>query len=202
MYTRARAIPTNPNSPQQQAIRNGMATLSNRWYNQLSSTQRDDWDTYAKNVPVSNRLGEQITLSGINHYLRSNTAAVALGLTPIDDAPTTFNLGEFSSPSFGIDAAADEVDITFDNTDDWANEDGARMFVYCSRPQNASVNYFKGPYRFAGTIDGDSVAAPATPAAIALPFVAVVGQRIFVRVFVQRAAGRVSLDFRDFGLGA
>jgi hypothetical protein len=120
----------------------------------------------------------------------------------VDDGPTDFTLGGFTNPSFGIDATADEVDVTFTNTDAWANEDDSFALVYASRPQNASIDFFKGPYRFAGVIAGDLAVPPTSPAAIALPFATVAGQKVFLKLSVSRADGRLSQTFRGFGIGA
>lgn len=201
-YVRRRAIPTNPNSTFQQAVRGIVAALSNHWLNTLTAAQRAAWETYAENVTIVDRLGDPIYITGLNHYVRSNTPLLQAGMTRVDAAPTTFNLGEFTNPSFGYDAANSEVDVTFDNTDAWANEDDAAMILWASRQQNPSINYFKGPYRFAGTIDGDSVTAPTSPAAISAPFACAAGNFCFCKVSVIRADGRLSLPFRGYGLSA
>jgi len=196
MYVRARAIPTDPNSPEQQAVKALVGNLAGLWNSLLTSVQRDAWNVYAANVPLLNPLGQQRNVSGIAMYIRSNTARLQGTLARVDDAPTVFTLGDFTNPSFGFDATADEVDVTFTAADAWANEDAAAMLVYASRPQNDSINFFKGPYRFAGEILGDAITPPTSPAAIAAPFPASAGQRVFERIVVVRADGRVSLDFR------
>ena len=195
-YIRARTIPTDPNTPEQQAIKSIVGNLAGLWNSQLTSAQRSDWNTYAANVPLLNSLGQSRTVSGIAMYIRSNTARLQSSLARKDAAPTVFTLGDFTNPSFGFDATNDEVDVTFDAVDAWANEDDAAMLVYASRPQNDTIDFFKGPYRFAGRIDGDAITPPTSPAAITAPFTAVAGQRIFERIVVVRADGRVSLDFR------
>ena len=201
-YIRARAIPTDPNSPQQQAVRAVFGNLAIAWETALIQSQREAWETYAANVPILNALGDQIFISGLNHYIRSNTPRVQAGVARIDVAPTVFNLGDFSNPSFAYDSAASEIDTTFTVADDWVNEDGAFAFIYGSRQKNETINFHKGPYRFAGTIIG-SVGSPETsPSSIAAPFPCAVGNRCFNRFQVSRADGRLSLDFRGFGLGA
>lgn len=201
-YIRQRQIPVNPNSPQQQAVRGVLGDLANHWVNTLTAAQRTAWTDYAANVPIVNRLGDPQLIPPLSQYVRSNTPRVQAGQARIDAGPTDFTLGGYTNPSFGVDATADEVDVTFDDGDAWANEDDAIALVYCSRPQNASINYFKGPYRFAGVIAGDSTTPPTSPAAIALPFAAVAGQLVFVKWSVSRADGRLSQVFRGFGIAA
>lgn len=196
MYLRARAIPTNPASALQQAVRAAMASLAVLWQDTLTAAQRTAWATYAENVPLVNSLGDPINVSGLNMYIRSNVPRIQAGLARVDDGPTTFNLGEYTAPTFAIDTASDEVDVTFENTDAWANEDDSSMLVYGSAPKDPTINFFKGPYTLLDTIDGDSVTAPTSPAAIALAQAIVAGQRNFFRIVVSRADGRLSADFR------
>jgi hypothetical protein len=202
MYMRARSIPTNPNTAQQQAVRNAMALLATAWQNSLTADQRAAWGVYAANVPLIDRLGEARTVTGIAMYCRSNVPLIQAGLTVVDEGPVTYSLPTFSALSFGIDASDDEVDVTFDTGDEWVSEDGAAMLIYASRPQAPSINYFKGPYRYAGAIPGDSGTPPTSPAEIALPFEAAAGQKVFLKAVLTRADGRLSSPFRGSGIGA
>lgn len=201
MYFRARATPTNPNTPQQQVIRSAVGQLVALWNNTLTELQRDLWRFYALNVPLLNPLGEPINVTGLNMYVRSNVPRIQAGEPRVDDGPSVFNLGDFTEPIITVDEAADTMQVSFTDTDDWANEDDAGMLVYASRPQNPSIVFFKGPYRFAAVIQGDAVSPPAVPAVVALPFPIVAGQRVFVRIAVSRADGRLSLSFRGFDDG-
>lgn len=203
MYTRGRTIPTNPNSPQQQAVRGFVATLTSTWLNVLTAAERTQWDAYAAQVPLLDRLGEPRNVGGLAMYVRSNVPRLQAGLARVDPGAFPFNLGEFTNPSFGNCLAATDVfDVTFDNSDDWANENGAAMTVLASRPQNPSINYFKGPYRYAGLIAGDAITPPTSPATITLPFGVEIGQRIFVMIRVTRVDGRLALPFRGFCLAS
>ena len=203
LYLRARTIPTDPGTSFQQQIRGYMSTLTSLWANALTALQRDAWDTYAAAVPVINPLGDPIYLSGLNHYVRSNVPRLQAALPRVDTGPVIFNLGDFTQPG-GIsgDATADEIDVIFDNTDDWANEDDAAMLVYGSRDQGLTINFFKGPYRYGGPILGDSVTPPTSPAAIASAFVLTAGANVHAKVVVTRADGRLSAPFRTFGASA
>lgn len=194
-YLRARVVPTNPATVLQEAVRGFVTFLSNAWQEVLTPDQRTSWDVYAANVPLINRLGDPVNVSGFNMYIRSNVSRKQAGFLEVDDAPTIFDIGSFNPPDFALDEPADEVDVTF-VADPWVDEDDSFMAVYASRPQAQSVNFFKGPYQLAGTIDGDSTTAPTSPAAIALPFPVAVGQRVFFRVNVLRADGRLSSPFR------
>lgn len=191
-YFRQRSIPVNPSTVFQQAVRNAMGLLASRWVSVLSVDQRAAWETYSENVPIVDKLGDPINVGGLPMYQRSNVPRRQAGLGLVDDAPTIFNLGDFTTPSVVASALPDTLSVTFDDTDAWANEDDASMLVYGSRPQNVSINFFKGPYRLAGSIDGDAVTPPTSPAVLNSAFPFALGNKVFCQYRVTRADGRLS----------
>jgi len=201
MYVRARATPTNPNSPEQSEVRTLMGMLSNLWVSTLTIVQRAGWIIYGENVPIVNRLGDDIFLTGLNHYIRSNVPRLQAGLTRVDSAPASFTIGSFTNPTFVGTAATDLVATSFTVGDEWVNEDDAAMLIFLSRPQNPSIFFFKGPYRLAGSILGDATTPPTSPASITAPFLFSAGQKVFVRTAVTRADGRYSYSERKSFLG-
>jgi len=199
-YFRSRAIPVNPNTSFQQEVRSALSQLSARWSGVLTQLQRDAWDSYALNVPLTNRVGDPVNVGGIGMYQRCNVPLLQTGQAGgliIDTAPTVFNLGEYTAPQIvDVSEATQQVTIAFDNTDAWANEDDSDMLIFVSRPRNPSVNYFKGPYRYSGAIEGDSTVPPTSPQTLNVTFPVLIGQKVFVRAAVLRADGRYSADFR------
>lgn len=205
-YLRGRAIPVNPNTPQQQAIRSFLAQGSALWASTLTQAERDTWDLYAENVLLPNSLGDLRNVGGIAQYQRSNVGRLVADeatLLRVNTAPPIFDLGDYSQPKIeSVNAAADTADVSFTNTDAWANEDAAAMLIYFSRPKNSGVHFFKGPYRFAHAILGNGVTAPTSPATVTLPFPVVAGQKVFMFVRVTRPDGRLSASFRDEQIAA
>jgi hypothetical protein len=195
-YIRERSLPTNPNTPYQQAVRGFFSALAVLWQDTLTPVMRASWSLYADNVPVTDRIGDSINLTGLNMYIRSNVPRLQAGEPRVDAGPVIFNLGSFTNPTIEIDKPNAEVDVTFDDTDEWANEDDAAMLVYGSTAKDPTINYFKNPYRILGAIQGDAIAAPATPAALFVNGAIETGQRMFFRFVVSRADGRLSPDFR------
>ena len=197
-YARARVTPTNPNSPQQQAVRNAVSFLANFWNNGLTLPQRRVWETYAENVSVTNRIGDQVFISGMAQYVRSNTARIQANLARADDGPGVFNIGGNSAPKIQNFSEATQLgEIAFGNTplvDPWANEVGGFMWVFISRPQNPTINYFRGPYRLVAVVVGDPV-APVSPILINAPFPFIAGAKIFGRVITGLADGRLATPF-------
>lgn len=204
MYARARSIPVNPASSNQLQVRSALTDAVTRWIDTLTAAQRDGWAMYAENVPVINPLGDPILLSGQNWYIAANTprlqaiAKLTSAIARVDDAPTIFDRSDFTTPSgvTAIDALA--INFTIDNTDAWANEDGAAMLVFMGAPQNPSVNFFKGPYRLIAAVEGDSVTPPINGQAVtqavaeANGFPYTSGQNIWLAFAVTRADGRLT----------
>lgn len=200
-YFRARVVPTNPNTVFQIAVRSQVASLTVQWQTALTPLQRDAWNVYARNVTVTNRIGNQVNISGIAHFVRSNTSRVQIGLATRNEAPTIFNLGSYTAPTLSnATAAIQTVDVNFfvgPTTDPWATQVGSFLMVYIARPQNSGIEYFTGPYRFAGSVQGDPV-PPVTPLTVGSPFPFVVGQKIFGFFRVIFQDGRLTTETRAF----
>jgi hypothetical protein len=200
-YVRSRATPVNPNTEYQQEVRSIMGALAAYWGETLTAVERAAWDLYSYNVPMINRVGDPINVGGIGMFMRTNVVALQTGAgggAIIAAAPSIFNLGSWTPPEIqAITAATQMISLSFDDTDAWANEDDSDMVVFASRPMSAAINYFKGPYRFAGLIEGDSVTPPTSPANVTNPFPMVADQKVFIRAAVLRGDGRYSSDFRN-----
>lgn len=191
-YFRARVTPTDPATAFQTVVRAAHASLVNFWNDVLTQAERDAWAVYATNTPLTDAFGDPRTVTGLNMYVRGNVSRIQNGLPRVDSAPTVFSLGEFTLTSIAVTQPTQQIAITFEATDAWANEDDSGMLVYVSRPQNPGKSFFKGPYRLAGDIQGDATTPPTSPETLALPFAVVPGQRIFAKIRVSRADGRLS----------
>lgn len=191
MYARARATPTDPSSSRQQIIRGIMSFLSSYWIDTLTQLQRDAWNQYGDNVDMTNRLGETIKLSGQQQFLRGNVGNVQAGVGINAVAPTTFNLGTYTPPTISEANADDEIDVAFDDSDNWAANVGGFLLVYVGSPQSAGIGYFKGPWRYGGKITG-AVIPETSPYEVQSPFVLSVGQKLWLKCRVVQVDGRVS----------
>lgn len=196
-YFRARSTPVNPNSPQQQTVRNAFANLTSIWSGTLTPAQREAWDVYGDNVKLTNRIGEQVNVSGIAHYTRSNVTRIQFGQARVDDGPTDFDLGGMGATSISdFSEATQSGNFNFTTsgiTDPWANEAGGFLFLYLSAPQNPGINFYHGPYRAANFIIGDP-APPVPPTPTIPPFAITEGQRLFGRSIASTANGRLSAE--------
>jgi hypothetical protein len=196
-YIRNRAVPVNPQSARQSTVRTLMQTLTALWGSTLTAEQRAQWATYGANVAMINRLGETIHLTGLNHYLRSNVPRLVAGLDRVDDGPVVYALPETDETvTFSYTADDQKVSVAYDDTMGWADIDGAALLVYSGIPVNPTRNFFNGPFRFADSVDGDSVSPPSTPTEVDSPFTIQAAQRVYSQARITLADGRLSSFFR------
>lgn len=199
-YARARTKPVNPRSPRQTAARISIMYLAEQWRESpMTDAKRTAWEVYAASVNWQNMLGETVHLTGYNHFIRGNSSRLQCGEAFQDDGPTDLGLPA-GDPIFQVtdlSVALQSAKITFDDTFDWCSEDDAHFIVDMGVPQNASRNFFAGPWRY--WFDGDgAVGVPAVspfgPIAN-LPWPAVLGQKVWFRATILRADARTSTKF-------
>ncbi len=192
-YTRNGSRPVNPNSERQVVVRAAFTSVASAWETDLTQLQRDAWDVYAANIPFTNKLGDEIFLTGFNHYVRSNTARLQASLTRVDAGPSVLSLPA-QDPTIVVtaSAAAQTLSVAFDDTLSWLDESGGAMTVFGGLPQSPAHKFFGGPWRFADSVDGDDTIPPTTPAALASPYVFADGQRLWIQTRIIQADGRIS----------
>lgn len=199
VYFRQRSTPVNPNTSFQQEVRSLFANLQAAWGSVLTNAQRSAWDSYALATPINNVLGSPINIGGKGMFTRGNTPRLQAGLSQVNAGPTVSGLPALTSPGItSLTASTGVMITTFTNTDEWADVTGGALLVFMSRPQSPTINGFKGPYRFAGAILGNSGTPPTSPQNITSPFPLTAGQRIFVRFVAVTADGRLTPDVRTF----
>jgi hypothetical protein len=190
-YFRRRAIPVNPNTAAQAAARAALSTLTTEWGTVLTEAQRQAWNEYAQVVPVTNKLGESIKLSGQQMFIRGNQVRVNNPDADIAyDGPTVMNRGSFT-PVTNFSMSNEGVFSGDVNTEDeWYNDPQSFMIVQVSRPISPGVQYFKGPYQISSPyLVGDTWGRFTQ----GYPFSNVpVGQNVFARIRVSFSDGRLS----------
>jgi hypothetical protein len=197
-YIRNWRKPVNRMTAPQVAVRDYFSQLAASW-TLLTATQRIAWETFGQNTSWLNALGESIKLTGRAWYIKMNAPRLQATVSVISAAPTIFALATLTLPVPTITAAGTTVSLAFTNTDAWANEVGGYLLLYASRAQSPAVNFFAGPYQFAGKVAGAG-SPPTTPAVITLPFPSgPTGSHQFFRAFALRADGRPSPAFTFLG---
>lgn len=188
-YVRSRTKPVNPNSTDQVAARSRIGNLTQYWRTTLEPAERIAWATYAAAIAMKNKLGETTYLTGFNHFVRSNAVFLQCGEAVVEPGPTTLALPEKDSTlAVAGSVATQKLTITIDEDLPWMSEVGAFMQVEAGQPQNATRNFFAGPWKYAGKI-----AQGAEPVlAINSPYTLVLGQKLWVACRICRKDGRVS----------
>lgn len=196
-YMRARTKPVNPNSARQAEAKARIMLLSEAWRDELNAAQRLAWDAYAAAVSWLNRLGETVHLTGFNHFIRSNAAYIQVTPDRLADGPVVLSLPA-GDPAFAVALSeANGITVTFDDTRDWASEGGAGMMISIGTPQNATRNFFNGPWRYHGWIGG-TIPGPTPSPDGPTPVTAWTlseGHRVWVRASIIRTDGRLSTHF-------
>lgn len=181
MYLRSRAIPTDPSTANQQDQRNRVASAAAGWA-ALTQSQRDAWDTYASNVAVTDSLGDSILLSGQNWYLAQYTMLTQAGGTPASNGPTTMSLPTLGTVSMSnLDPGAQEIDISYDNSADWAIITGGYMLIQAGLPQSPGRSFYKSPFQFTVSVAGNTATPPTSPETVSYPFTFASGNKLFSR---------------------
>lgn len=158
MYTRARAVPTNPNSVRQVAARAGFSAAVRLWTEDLTGAQRDGWRTYADATPFTDSLGSPLVLTGQQAFVRSISALIGAGIEPSNlSAPTIFNTGPFT-PTGGSGASYTPATNIFEfdfSSWDGLTADVAFALIQVGLPANLSANGVPSRFRLGagGTVN-------------------------------------------------
>jgi hypothetical protein len=197
-YFRNGVIPVNPKSTRQEAARALVQEATNNWNTKLTASQREAWNLYAQNTPIQGRDGKPVTITGFNHYVRSwcVTGQVAPNFES-NAAPSIYQLAEVDpSVAVVISVATQQISLAFDIGKDWRHEDNSFLALWMGQPQTTQINFFNGPWRYAGKVLGSQGTPPTSPQVIAVPFPVALGQKVWCQLRVRRADNRVSNVFR------
>lgn len=195
MYARARSLPTNPNTAAQIEVRDNLAYLSVAWNFDLVQADRDAWAAYAAANPITDALGEPLTLSGQQMFIRLNAARLIVPTFAAIPTPPAMNgLAPFSVPTFTANAGAPgDLEVAYDNADAWATVVGGALICYTGVAQSPGRSYYRGPWRYAGAVLG-AVIPPTSPDNFAAGNgqTWAAGDTVAVKYRVVEASGRVS----------
>lgn len=192
MYVRARGLVKNPNTPAQQVVRTALKALTTAWVSTLSATQQTQWATYASNVPLLNTLGDSRSIPALAMFVRCNSGRLIGGLAVVANGPTTFSVANLTTPVPTVSHTTG-LSTAYTNTDVWANAVGGALLIFVSKPQNQSINFFKGPFNYAAKVAG-AATPPTSPLVTTYPYTLTAGQKVFIRYIATNADGRLSAD--------
>lgn len=175
-YIRSRAIPVNPSSGFQAAVRARMQTNASAWRG-LTALQREAWGSLGEQMTRTDSLGQTYALTGFDAYVSINNNKVAAGDAIVADPPLLTDPGALATITPTATIAT--FSVAYTATPLGA---GVRAFVYASPPRSAG-RIFEADFRLIQV----TAAAAASPASIFTNWSArfgapVVGQKIFVSV--------------------
>jgi len=197
MAIRARVIPTNPATARQQATRVTFGNLSSEWSLGLTQAQRDAWIAYAAQNPVVGKFGDPVLLSGQMMYIRLNgirLGAAEATILRLLTVPSTSGLQTLAPVSAIPEDGAADIEVTFDDTEPWADLALTALIVYCTRKRRAGVQFTKGPWQLLGTVLGDATTPPTSPVMFANPFGETYAgdEKVGIRTILTKQDGRPS----------
>jgi hypothetical protein len=154
-YIRRRTTPIDPMTAEQTACRTAFSAISNRWVAKLNSTRRLAWEAYAAANPCPNRLGEPKNVGGramfarVNFYQAQATAWLGSAASWYDDPPPN---GRITPDDTQWVRSGTTLTYTLNHNDDWYNESGGRLYVYCSEPLKPTVRSIVHPCTLLGVV--------------------------------------------------
>jgi hypothetical protein len=195
-YARAYVVPTDPNTSEQQAARNSMAHVVNRWQTTLSPAQRTAWSEYSRGIHRPNRIGERRSVGGFPEYVKANflrryelTWLGVLGLPDVDDPPPKgHGATPLSMPTVASVSTLDgTVEVTFNADDPWWSQQ-AGLYIWGAAASTVTINWFRGPWTllYAGGFHASN------PATFGLGYVPASTNRLFFKARVSDEWGQPS----------
>jgi len=142
-YFRNKAIPVNPNTPYQQAVRANLAARSQEWRG-LQDEERRAWATWSQSNPFIDRLGNSQVLQPNAAYVRLNALLAMSGNSVITDPPVGDAPLALATLSFAPDATAGTCVVTFTPTPLGATE---HLIVNVAVCNSTGISYVKNLYK-------------------------------------------------------
>lgn len=191
-YVRRRSVPTNPNSSRQQLVRTSLANVSSSWSGNLEQGERDAWNVYAQTHPVTDNLGQEISLTGHQWFVRLNQRALQInpvGL-PVQNPPVGGDpIADVEAIQVVVEQGASsgpgDINLTWVGT----TFAGFHIGIWCSPPLSAGQD----PNQRQSRLCGYTALAPTSPNAALNTWCTVVqGQFLNVWIHVAKPDGQVT----------
>lgn len=192
-YLRSRRAPVQPvGTGRRAAIRTAFGAAA-RYYASLTAAQQAAWTAYALLYPVTDALGQSITLTGQQMCVSINTQLLNAGGALTASPPVSNAVASAGVPTLtAVHAGA----ITLTPTGLGAMAD-FQLYAFSS-PQSSGISFCKTFWQ-AGHVAGNSSTAIIATTAYTAQFGAVVaGQRIFFKVTPVNQYGVTGVPYISF----
>lgn len=184
-YFRFRAVPVTSTTVDAINSKARLAAQSQGW-RLLTDAQRLSWSSFALQNPVTDTLGQSITLKGNMMYIRINTLLSQASEAVLSDPPTGAPPLGLTSMSLVADIGTGNVEITFAGTPLGA---GVELVVRAYVTNSAAINYVQNNLRTIAFSATAEVSPFGIEAAVVSKFgTLVVGQIVHVEVYTLDSA--------------
>lgn len=179
-YVRNRRAPVQPIGTGRRATVRGFFASAAAGFALLTTAEQDAWTSFAAMHPITDSLGQSVTLTGQQMYVRVTASALNAGVTPSMTPPADVSPANIA-PASATFSILTGLTVTF-------NPGPATQFVTMglSQPVSAGRRFWKTfwqPPGGDGFTTSDSGTLPLTTALYAAQFGApVVGNRVFTRL--------------------
>lgn len=186
-YTRNRRSPVQPvGSGRRAQVRAALSSASAGW-SALTGAQRAAWEGFAGSHPITDSLGQSITLTGHQMFVRVYCSAINVGITAPTVPPADLDLPDTAGATVVLSVASGVTINDFDGPT------GSKIAVAVSPQFSAGRSYNKTFWQPAGElgyVDAESAPYELAPSNYAAEFgTMVLGKRIFVRMTPVSSAG-------------
>lgn len=182
-YVRNRRTPTNAPSARRTFIRSAFGSAASG-YAALTPAQQATWIAAAAGHPITDSLGQSITLTGQQLYVSISTALLNVGAAVTTSPPSSFTVFP-ATGSTGTFSVATGLSLTLSGHGSASDF----LLVAFSKPQSAGVSFNK-TFQQNSHQAGNATTLTLTTAAYAAIFgTPAVGQKVFVKLTPVSAAG-------------
>jgi len=145
-YFRRRAKPVISTTQFSEDIKSTFATVSSAW-SDLSAASRQAYTLWAANNPITDRIGQKITLDGHAAYLKVNALQVAAGADHLPLPPTVGPPDGLSTVSVDGSVTSQILNVSFAPSQ---ASTSAILMLRAAVMTSAARNYTKGKMKLCG----------------------------------------------------
>jgi hypothetical protein len=173
-YVRRRAVPVQPRTAAQLAVRSRMANNAAGW-RLLTDAQRAAWESLGTQITRTDAVGKTYTFNGFMTYCSVNNNREAAGDATVSAPPALVTPPTIATATLTLTSASFSLAYTATPL-----ATGVRLFVFAS-PQQSAGRSFNGNYRLIAV----TAAAAASPAVVLTAYSAVFGAPVTgMRIFL------------------
>ena len=143
-YERSRAIPTQPRTAKQVAVRATLGTVAAAWRG-LTDMQRAAWTAFGNSFTILNSLGTAIHLTGSQCFVKINAVNLLNGDVIANDPPLLPSFGTNPVSGITVTVSPQAVKATCGTI-----ASGTDIMVYATAPCSPGRSFIQG-FRYVGT---------------------------------------------------